>query len=164
MKPDLFLLYFAALLLSTVPARFQPSKPAIPHPFSLILFFQQLHEQPQPDSHFPVLTLYIPAIPPLSLFTVSLIYTAPIPSSVFQPRCSHSVIGFPASLPAFRHRFSSLAARIPLSPGGAAVSQPSGAFAKPVNESHNPAGKDPVQYHRSSDRKDFDADTEDLSF
>ena len=112
MKPDLFLLYFAALLLSTVPARFQPSKPAIPHPFSLILFFQQLHEQPQPDSHFPVLTLYIPAIPPLSLFTVSLIYTAPIPSSVFQPRCSHSVIGFPASLLTFRHRFSSLAARI----------------------------------------------------
>lgn len=115
MKPDLFLLYFAALLLSTVPARFQPSKPAIPHPFSLILFFQQLHEQPQPDSHFPVLTLYIPAIPPLSLFTVSLIYTAPIPSSVlylaahipssvFQPRCSHFVIGFPVSLPAFRHR------------------------------------------------------------
>lgn len=114
MKPDLFLLYFAALLLSTVPARFQPSKPAIPHPFSLILFFQQLHEQPQPDSHFPVLTLYIPAIPPLSLFTVSLIYTAPIPSSVLylathipssvlhlaahipssvlQPRCPHFVI------------------------------------------------------------------------
>lgn len=141
MKPDLFLLYFAALLLSTVPARFQPSKPAIPHPFSLILFFQQLHEQPQPDSHFPVLTLYIPAIPPLSLFTVSLIYTAPIPSSVLY-----------------------LAAHIPSSLGGAAVSQPSGTFAKPVNESHNPAGKDPVQYHRSGDRKDFDADTEDLSF
>ena len=116
MKPDLFLLYFAALLLSTVPARFQPSKPAIPHPFSLILFFQQLHEQPQPDSHFPVLTLYIPAIPPLSLFTVFLSSTlrlfrhrfsslaARIPSLVLQPRCPHSVISFPASLPAFRHR------------------------------------------------------------
>ena len=164
MKPDLFLLYFAALLLSTVLARFQPSKPAIPHPFSLILFFQQLHEQPQPDSHFPVLTLYIPAIPPLSLFTVSLSSTL----RLFRHRFSTSLLTFrhrfSTSLLTFRHRFSSLAARIPSSLGGAAISQPSGAFAKPVNESHNPAGKDPVQYHRSGDRKDFDTDTEDLSF